>query len=190
MSTRALSWPASTRPAFTWQQIGFRRFRNSLTLRNSLICNTGWHSGRFGTRSSPPAAASATARDAWPNRSFRRCFGRRTTRQRGGLAYRRGCLRRLQYGRLHLFHPRRAASAGYRGRGNFTSGGGFIVVEPRLQRLGCFGSILHGSVSRLFAALQALAHPFAHIALVAHWRRARQSVAGGRRDTGVDRDRN
>jgi hypothetical protein len=51
-----------------------------------------------------------------------------------------------------------------------------IVVESRLQRLRRLGGFFCGTVSGLFPALQALGHPFPHIALVAYWRTREQSA--------------
>jgi hypothetical protein len=59
----------------------------------------------------------------------------------------------------------------------------FIIVETRLQWFLLLASILGRGLASLFAALQALVHPFAHIALVAHECRVRQSVARSRQDT-------
>ena len=54
-----------------------------------------------------------------------------------------------------------AARLGY---GSFGRRSGLIVIVFRLQGLGCIAGFFGGTVPGLLAALQALAHPFAHIA--------------------------
>ena len=51
-----------------------------------------------------------------------------------------------------------------------------IVIESWLQRLGGLGGFFGRIGSALFPALQALGHPFPHIALVAYRRMLEQSV--------------
>jgi hypothetical protein len=99
------------------------------------------------TRSATTSAAATTARRSWLRLTCRRCFGWRRNGLRCGRASRRAP--RLDYRSLD---------------GNFGRRSRLVIVEPGLQGFGCFGCFLGGAVSGLLAALQALAHPFAHIA--------------------------
>jgi hypothetical protein len=117
----------------------------------------GW--GRSRSRpQTTSASTSATATTPWHSRSrftCRRCRGWRYLSCRDGFR----CARRLG------LRSRRSARLNHRSR-HWSCGRcvRLIVIEPRLQRLGGVGSLLGGTFSRLLAALQALGHPFAHIA--------------------------
>jgi hypothetical protein len=103
------------------------------------------------TTSATTSAAATTARRSWS------WFTRRR---------RRGCCRdRFRCGRRLRLRSRRAARLDDRSR-HWSCGRRvrLIIVEPRLQGLGRVGCFFGGALSGLLAALQALGHPFAHIA--------------------------
>jgi hypothetical protein len=132
-----------------------------MVLWRTLLLPLRAHCGyRAWTRTATTSAAAATARRSWFRLTCRRCFGwGRDSGLRCGLRLWSRRATRLDYWSLG---------------GNFGTGAArLVVVEPRLQGLGCFGCFLGRAVSGLLAALQALAHPFAHIAACStprtHW---------------------
>ena len=131
------------------------------------------------TRSTTTSAAATTARRSWLRFSVRGRCGRRHNGLRcSGFRLRFRCTTRLDYWSFRGDVAQCCGwSGGWRGR--------LIVVEPRLQwfwrrGIACF---LGGTGSRLLAALQALAHPFAHIAACSTPARVEQSASGGGEDT-------
>ena len=132
----------------------FRRQRpDNRWLRGGCVCDGRFchHCGRYRpwTRTATTSAAAATTGRSCFRLTCRRCCGW----GRDGL------------GRRLRFRSRRATRLDYWSLGgNFGRRGGLVIVKPGLQGLGCFGCFLGGAVSGLLAALQALAHPFAHIA--------------------------
>jgi hypothetical protein len=115
--------------------------------RGGFDCGCGRSRCRPRSRSATTSAAATTAGRSWSRFTYR---GRRSW-FRGKLS------RRL---RLRL-RSRWAARLHY---GSFGRRSGLIVIVFRLQGLGCVACFLGGTVPGLLAALQALAHPFAHIA--------------------------
>ena len=116
-------------------------------------CGRGYSNSRPRTTSATTSAAATTARRSWSRFICRRYRGWRRGFCRDG---RRRPLR---------FRSRRAARLHHRSR-HWSGGRRFrlIIVEPRLQRLGRVSCLFGGAFSGLLAALQALGHPFAHIA--------------------------
>jgi len=119
--------------------------------RFSRDCGRGCSRSRSRTTSATTSAAATSARRSWSR------FTRRSRR--------RNCRDRFRWRRRLRLRSRRAARFD---NWNCHRNGGrdvrLIIVEPRLQRLRRVGRFFRGTFAGLLAALQALAHPFAHIA--------------------------
>jgi len=151
LSGHSLNWRSLSWRRFSRQRPDNRWFRGGCFC-GGRFCHHCRRSGyRSWTRSATTSAAATTARRSCSLFNCCRCLGWRRYGLRRGHRHRRG--------------SRRATGLDYWSLGgNFGRRGGLVIVEPGLQGLGCFGCFLGGAVSGLLAALQALAHPFAHIA--------------------------
>jgi hypothetical protein len=119
--------------------------------RFSGDCGRGCSNCRPRATSTTTSAAATTARRSWSRFTCCGC--------RGFCRHRFRCARRL------TLRSRRAARLSHRSRyWSCRRRVRLIIVEPRLQRLGRVSCFFGGTFSGLLAALQALGHPFAHIA--------------------------
>ena len=133
-----------------------RQLRRNHRLRGGGLCR-GSFRGRYRlrTRYATTSAAATAAGSSWPWLTSRRIGGR----LRDGLRP-RDWLRRRRWSRP-------AARLDYWSfRWNWSWGrrSGLIIIKSRLQGLGCVRCFLRRIVSGFLAALQTVAHPFAHIA--------------------------
>jgi hypothetical protein len=158
-----------------WRRLGSARFRGKRLGRTRGLWGVSGRSFSGRTARSAPASALATAAGRTTSGFARRRHDGRfrflsrvqmsgvqlKVRLRLGFGFR---ARRFDCGRLRLFAK--------------------ITFEIlRLQGFGRGGFFFRASLATLLAPLEPVAHPFAHIALLAHRRVRRQSEPHGGRDT-------
>jgi hypothetical protein len=159
---RSLAGARGSRHSLTWRLPRDNGFRDGAFYCGCFRCgrsNGGMFCGDCGccrSRSRPRTTSATTSAAAT---TARRSWSRFTRRGRRGCSRDRcSCRHWLRFrgaaGRFN--HRSRYWSCGRRVR--------LIIVKPRLQRLGRVSRLFGGAFPGLLAALQALGHPFAHIA--------------------------